>query len=84
MSPTRKSAGEPLCEQVKRSVEQYFEDLNGEQPTNLHEFVIKQVERPLFEIVLRETRGNLSAAAKILGLNRATLRTRLNKYGLKE
>jgi Fis family transcriptional regulator len=42
-----------------------------------------EVEKPLLEIVLRESKGNLSLAAKTLGINRGTLRTRLQKYGLK-
>jgi Fis family transcriptional regulator len=43
---------------------------------------MSQVERPLFEIVMENTRGNISRAAQLLGLNRATLRSRLRKYGL--
>jgi Fis family transcriptional regulator len=78
-----RSGHEPLCELVAHSLERYFQDLNGQPPAELYEFVIAQVERPLLEIVLRETRGNISRAAQILGINRATLRTRLNKYGMK-
>ena len=73
---------EPLCETVKRNVARYFKDLNGQEPANLHELVLSQVERPLLEIVLREARGNISKAAQILGINRATLRTKLKKYEL--
>ncbi len=72
----------PLCEQVARALERYFADLNGEQPSKLYELVLEQVERPLLEVVMRESRGNISRAAQILGLNRATLRSRLIKYGL--
>jgi two-component system, NtrC family, nitrogen regulation response regulator GlnG len=45
---------------------------------DLHETVIAAVERPLFELTLRETRGNQIKAAEILGLNRNTLRKRLS------
>ena len=75
-------ADEPLCELVAKSLDRYFEELNGQPPAELYDLVISQVERPLLEIVLRETRGNISRAAQILGMNRATLRTRLNRYGL--
>jgi two-component system, NtrC family, nitrogen regulation response regulator GlnG len=44
---------------------------------NLHDTVISAVERPLFELALKETRGNQIKAADILGLNRNTLRKRL-------
>jgi two-component system nitrogen regulation response regulator GlnG len=49
----------------------------GKSMTDLHESVIAAVERPLFELTLRETRGNQIKAADILGLNRNTLRKRL-------
>jgi Fis family transcriptional regulator len=48
----------------------------------LYELILSQVEKPLFESVLKNTRGNLSKAAQVLGMNRGTLRTRLKKYGL--
>ncbi|MCB1749022.1 MAG: Fis family transcriptional regulator [Gammaproteobacteria bacterium] len=83
MSAAGKHGEQPLCELVRDSLERYFADLNGEDPVNLHELVISQVERPLLEVVLRETRGNISRAAQLLGMNRATLRARLNKYQLK-
>jgi Fis family transcriptional regulator len=73
---------QPLAELVRTSLERYFSDLNGQPPAELYELVITQVERPLLEIVMRETRGNISRAAQVLGINRATLRTRLHKYGL--
>ncbi len=72
----------PLAELVRNALKRYFHDLNGQLPVELYELVIAQVERPLLEIVLRETRGNLSRAAQVLGINRATLRSKLNKYGL--
>jgi two-component system, NtrC family, nitrogen regulation response regulator GlnG len=49
----------------------------GKPIVDLHETVISAVERPLFELALRETRGNQIKAAEILGLNRNTLRKRL-------
>jgi two-component system, NtrC family, nitrogen regulation response regulator GlnG len=49
----------------------------GKPLSDLHEIVIAAVERPLFELALRETRGNQIKAAEILGLNRNTLRKRL-------
>jgi DNA-binding protein Fis len=81
-APKQKRAHEPLCEMVTQSLDRYFEDLNGEPAVELYDLVISQVERPLLEIALRETRGNVSRAAQMLGMNRATLRKRLQKYGL--
>ena len=77
-----KPVSSPLSTLVAEALERYFEDLQGQPPANLFELVIDQVERPLLEIVMRETGGNVSRAAQILGINRGTLRTRLNKYGI--
>lgn len=67
---------------IKCSLEIYFEKLDGHAPGDLYELVLAEVERPLLEVVLGYTRGNLSKAAQILGLNRGTLRTMLKKYGM--
>ena len=74
----------PVSILVKRSLEKYFSDLNGEYPTNLHALTLSQLEKPLFEVVMKETKGNLSKAAGILGINRVTLRKKLRKYGIFE
>ena len=73
----------PFREMVTTALDQYFKDLNGAIPVDLYEMVLVEVEKPLLEIVLRESKGNVSLAAKTLGINRGTLRTRLQKYGLK-
>jgi Fis family transcriptional regulator len=74
--------GSCLSDSVRQAMERYFADLDGHDPGDLYQLVLAQVERPLFEIVLENTRGNVSRAAQLLGLNRATLRSRLKKYGL--
>lgn len=51
-------------------------------PSDLHERIISEVERPLVETVLRHTGGNQSRAAQILGITRSTLRSRILRYGL--
>jgi len=71
-----------LCESVKDAMDKYFSDMDGHEPNNLHELVMAEVEKPLIESVIDNTRGNISHAAKLLGLNRGTLRNRMQKYGL--
>jgi len=46
---------------------------------DLHASLLRLVERTLAEAVLERTDGNLTAAARILGLDRATLRSRLGR-----
>jgi Fis family transcriptional regulator len=71
-----------LREQVRSSVENYFELLEGEQAKDLYALVLAEVEAPLLAAVMQQTRGNQSKAAIVLGLNRGTLRTKLKQYGL--
>lgn len=71
-----------LSDNVREAMEKYFEDMDGHPPSDLYELFMSQVEKPLFEIVMHHTRGNMSRASELLGLNRGTLRNRLIKYGL--
>lgn len=72
----------PLGSAVHTALMCYFQDLDGHSPDNLYDMVINEVERPLFESVMQHARGNQSKAAKILGINRSTLRKKLEQHGL--
>lgn len=72
----------PLANCVKRSLDRYFRDLNGEKTTNLYALVLNEVERPLLEAVMRHAESNQCRAAEILGINRNTLRKKLKLHGL--
>ncbi len=72
----------PLRVCVKQSLEIYFDALNGHEPQDLYELVLCEVERPLLEVVMQQSRGNITRAAEILGINRGTLRKKLKKYAL--
>ena len=50
---------------------------------HLHELIMGGIEKPLVEIVLKETNGNQTQAANILGINRNTLRKKITEYGIK-
>ena len=67
---------------VESALEIYFEDMDGHDPANVYELVLSQAEKPMLEVVLRQTQGNITKSAEILGINRATLRKKLMKYGL--
>ena len=82
-SPRNRSRStRPLGLHVKRCMENYFSELNGQAPSELYELVLGEIEQPMLEVVMGQTRGNISKAAEYLGLNRATLRNKLEKYGL--
>ncbi len=67
---------------VRDNLEGYFRDLRGVEPTAMYEMILRVVERPLFEVVMREAGGNQSRAAEWLGINRNTLRRKLVEHKL--
>ncbi len=50
--------------------------------SDFYEHTIRSVEKPLLELVLREAGGNQVQAARLLGMNRNTLRRKLLEFGL--
>jgi Fis family transcriptional regulator, factor for inversion stimulation protein len=72
-----------LADCVKRSLERYFKDMDGEKPTSIYEMVLKNVEKPMIETVLDRAAGNLTLAAEMLGINRATLRKKMQQLRIK-
>ena len=72
-----------LADAVKRSLERYFRDMDGEQPTAIYDMVLKNIERPLIETVLVKAAGNQSAAAAMLGIDRNTLRKKIQQLRIK-
>ena len=71
-----------IDECIRVSVEQYFKDLRGAEPNELHELFINAAEKPLLDVVLRHAAGNQSKAAEWLGVNRNTLRRKLVDHKL--
>jgi DNA-binding protein Fis len=59
-----------------------FERLDDEIPANILKTVLSHVERPLFALVLKKTRGNQSKAATVLGCNRNTLHRKLKGFSI--
>ena len=51
-------------------------------PQPIYDMVIDAVERPMLEVVMRQTSGNQLRASEILGINRNTLRKKLQLHGL--
>ena len=69
---------ENLGAAVERHLSRYFEAHNGGLPApGLYDRVLREVERPLIVLALSATRGNQIKAARLLGLNRNTLRKKI-------
>ena len=67
---------------VKKALNRYFGDLDGETPHAVYDMVVTAVEKSMLEVVMQRTEGNQTLAAEILGINRNTLRRKLNDYKL--
>lgn len=50
---------------------------------DVYKIVVETIEKPLIEKALERTFGNQLKAAKILGINRNTLRAKILKFGIK-
>ncbi len=72
----------PLRQNVQEAIRRYLEDMGHSQPESLYRTLMAEVEPPLIEEVLRYTQGNQSRTAKILGMTRNTLRTKLHRYDI--
>ncbi len=72
-----------MARTVRKAIEGYFKDLDGEKASGVYEMVINCVEKPLLESVLTRVRGNQTHAAQVLGLNRNTLRKKMKAHGIK-
>ncbi|MFT5063743.1 MAG: Fis family transcriptional regulator [Gammaproteobacteria bacterium] len=71
-----------LHEHVADGVSRYFKALDGEQPSEVYNLFLAELERPLLNGVLDYTRGNQSKAAILLGISRSTLRKKLALHGI--
>ncbi|MDO8932021.1 MAG: Fis family transcriptional regulator [Rhodocyclaceae bacterium] len=67
---------------IRRSLNRYFRDLDGETPHAIYDMVLGSVERPLLEVIMKHADGNQTLAAQMLGLNRNTLRKKLTEHNL--
>ena len=72
----------PIAACVVQALEDYFRALDGEKPAAVYPMVIRMVERPMLEVVLKQARGNQTLAAEMLGINRNTLRKKLLDHKL--
>jgi Fis family transcriptional regulator, factor for inversion stimulation protein len=77
------SRGNELADAVKRALERYFKDMDGERPTAIYDMVLKNVEKPMIELVLGRAEGNQTHAATMLGIDRNTLRKKMQQLRIK-
>ena len=80
----QKGSTDRLSADVERHLRRYF-DLHGNilPPPGLHARILREVEAPLIEIALEASGGNQAKCADLLGINRNTLRKKINELDIK-
>ena len=72
---------ETLTQHVINAVKGYLATVSSKDMNlNLYQLIVEEVEAPLFRTVMELTRYNQSKAARVLGVSRGTLRTKLKRY----
>ncbi|MCX5699998.1 MAG: hypothetical protein NTZ63_00410 [Candidatus Omnitrophica bacterium] len=67
---------------IKDKVVELEDSLFDEKRGVLYKSVVEAIEKPLIEHTLVRTEGNQLKAAKILGINRNTMRSKIKKLGI--
>ena len=78
----RNTDNRTLREVVKQSLESYLSNLGGNEPSNIYQLVIQEIETPLIQTVLKFSKYNQSKAAIILGISRMTLRKKMTELNI--
>jgi len=69
-----------LAELIAGRIGQWLDSPDGEEPRDLYEKLVAEIEKPLIELALKRTSGNQVKAARMLGLNRNTLRKKITDH----
>ena len=79
----QEGSGQSLSASVSEHLERYFNQ-HGDSlpPPGLYNRVIREVELPLIALTLSATRGNQIKAAELLGINRNTLRKKIQELDI--
>ncbi len=81
--PSKKNQVIPLREHVQQTIRNYLEDMGNTEPEHVYRKLLSEIEPPLIEEVLRYAGGNQSRTARVLGMTRNTLRSKLRRYSIK-
>jgi len=67
---------------VEIKISRFFDQLDSHYPDDLYSMILCKIEKALLHQILRRTGYNQAQAAKILGINRNTLRKKMTEYNL--
>ena len=77
------ATSQSIGEAIEQHLDRYFA-AHGQRlpPDGLYQRILREIERPLIEKCLASLGGNQLKAAKLLGLNRNTLRKKITELGI--
>ena len=58
---------ESIQEVIQKSLEDYFNDLGEQTPSNIYNMMVQTVEKPILATVMQRAAGNQSQAAENAG-----------------
>jgi two-component system nitrogen regulation response regulator GlnG len=67
---------------LKDKIVELGDSLYNEKKGVLYKSILEIIEKPLIEHILERTEGNQLKAARILGINRNTIRAKIKKLGI--
>ncbi len=78
--PQETKGHEPnLADLVEKKLTQFVQKIKNCEVKNLYSLLIREFEKPLITLALKETQGNQIQAAQLLGMNRNTLRKKMKE-----
>ncbi len=67
---------------IEKRLHDFIKRFKASEGSNLYYTLLREIEKPLITLVLKETAGNQIQAAHILGLNRNTLRKKIRELNI--
>jgi len=77
-----KKTNGPEASALSTRILEFKDILLREKDGALYKSILSEIEKPLIESVLERTEGNQLKAARILGINRNTIRAKIKKLGI--
>ena len=71
-----------LNQTIETALTVFLQQHKEHLPNNLHLLAVQAIEKPLLKLLMQHYEQNQSNVAKVLGINRATLRRKLIDYRL--
>lgn len=77
--PSKMTKNLYLEDLVEQKLKDFLKRIKSSDSRNIYQMLMTEFERPLIRLTLRETQGNQVRAAELLGMNRNTLRKKIQE-----